>query len=187
DPEVSEAIDFSVYYAHSARMLDAARSKFTPHEVTVVTPPWNFPIAIPTGGMMAALAAGSAVIIKPAPQVVHCAKVVVEAIHTALEAHDFQPTTRVFCVRITHCNATLSTPCAAQCVNCRKPGAGNQDVFRNQPAGNYSLSHRLRKARKFVAVQLFMLVDVFSAHPILLWNERIQHRVIGGGIVGCCR
>jgi len=87
DPEVSEAIDFSVYYAHSARMLDAARSKFTPHEVTVVTPPWNFPIAIPTGGMMAALAAGSAVIIKPAPQVVHCAKVVVEAIHTALEAH----------------------------------------------------------------------------------------------------
>jgi len=87
DPEVSEAIDFSVYYAHSARMLDTARSKFTPHEVTVVTPPWNFPIAIPTGGMMAALAAGSAVIIKPAPQVVHCAKVVVEAIHTALEAH----------------------------------------------------------------------------------------------------
>lgn len=87
DPEVSEAIDFSVYYAHSARMLDSARSKFTPHEVTVVTPPWNFPIAIPTGGMMAALAAGSAVIIKPAPQVVHCAKVVVEAIHTALEAH----------------------------------------------------------------------------------------------------
>src|SRR5699024_8348670 len=68
-------------------MIDACRSKFTPHEVTVVTPPWNFPIAIPTGGMMAALAAGSAVIIKPAPQVVHCAKEVVEAIHTALEAH----------------------------------------------------------------------------------------------------
>ncbi|WP_283117501.1 bifunctional proline dehydrogenase/L-glutamate gamma-semialdehyde dehydrogenase, partial [Corynebacterium stationis] len=86
DPEISEAIDFCVYYAHSARQLDAARSQFTPHQVTVVTPPWNFPIAIPTGGMMAALAAGSAVIIKPAPQVVHCAKTVVDAIHTALEA-----------------------------------------------------------------------------------------------------
>ncbi|WP_313548396.1 bifunctional proline dehydrogenase/L-glutamate gamma-semialdehyde dehydrogenase, partial [Corynebacterium sp.] len=86
DPEISEAIDFCVYYAHSARALETARSEFTPHQVTVVTPPWNFPIAIPTGGMMAALAAGSAVIIKPAPQVVHCAKAVVEAIHTALEA-----------------------------------------------------------------------------------------------------
>ena len=86
DPEVSEAIDFCVYYAHSARALEQARSQFTPHQVTVVTPPWNFPIAIPTGGMMAALAAGSAVIIKPAPQVVHCAKVVVEAIHTVFEA-----------------------------------------------------------------------------------------------------
>lgn len=86
DPEISEAIDFCVYYAHSARVLETARSEFTPHQVTVVTPPWNFPIAIPTGGMMAALAAGSAVIIKPAPQVVHCAKAVVEAIHTGLEA-----------------------------------------------------------------------------------------------------
>ena len=35
---------------------------------------------------MAALAAGSAVIIKPAPQVVHCAKTVVDAIHQVLEA-----------------------------------------------------------------------------------------------------
>ena len=86
DPEISEAIDFCVYYAHSARLLDSARSTFTPHRVTVVTPPWNFPIAIPTGGMMAALAAGSAVIIKPAPQVVHCAKTVVDAIHQVLEA-----------------------------------------------------------------------------------------------------
>ena len=35
---------------------------------TVVTPPWNFPVAIPAGGALAALAAGSAVVIKPAPQ-----------------------------------------------------------------------------------------------------------------------
>lgn len=87
DPEVSEAIDFAVYYAQSARLLDEARSVFTPHRVTVVTPPWNFPIAIPSGGIFASLAAGSAVIIKPAPQVVHCAKIVVEAIHKALEEH----------------------------------------------------------------------------------------------------
>ena len=33
-----------------------------------VVPPWNFPYAIPAGGVFAALAAGSAVILKPPPQ-----------------------------------------------------------------------------------------------------------------------
>ena len=85
DPEVSEAIDFCAYYGYCARQIDKSRSEFTPNQVTVVVPPWNFPIAIPTGGMMAALAAGSAVIIKPAPQVVHCAEFVVKFIHEALD------------------------------------------------------------------------------------------------------
>ncbi len=87
DPEISEAIDFATYYGESARALDSARSVFTPHRLTVVTPPWNFPVAIPVGGVLAALAAGSAVIIKPAPQVVACAEVAVNAIHRALDAH----------------------------------------------------------------------------------------------------
>ncbi|MDX5400511.1 MAG: bifunctional proline dehydrogenase/L-glutamate gamma-semialdehyde dehydrogenase, partial [Actinomycetes bacterium] len=67
DPEVSEAIDFCHWYAERAReleQLDGAR--FVPSKVTVVTPPWNFPLAIPTGGVVAALAAGSAVVFKPA-------------------------------------------------------------------------------------------------------------------------
>ncbi|MEZ6107604.1 MAG: aldehyde dehydrogenase family protein [Pirellulaceae bacterium] len=34
----------------------------------MVTPPWNFPYAIPAGGAMAALMAGNAVILKPAPE-----------------------------------------------------------------------------------------------------------------------
>ena len=84
DPEVSEAIDFAHYYAESARELDRVRgSKFTPFKVTVVTPPWNFPIAIPVGGVLAALAAGSAVILKPAPQVLRIAEVFVEAMRDA--------------------------------------------------------------------------------------------------------
>ena len=84
DPEVSEAIDFAVYYAQSARQLD---DRFTPHELVAVIPPWNFPVAIPTGGMLSALAAGSSAIIKPAPQVVLCAEVAVAAIHRGLAAH----------------------------------------------------------------------------------------------------
>ncbi|GAB3939508.1 proline dehydrogenase family protein [Corynebacterium tapiri] len=84
DPEVSEAIDFAVYYAARARELD---ERFTPHELVSVVPPWNFPVAIPVGGMTAALAAGSAVVIKPAPQVVRCAEVAVAAIHRGLRKH----------------------------------------------------------------------------------------------------
>ena len=87
DPEISEAIDFATYYAESARVLDSARSVFTPHTLTVVAPPWNFPVAIPIGGVLAALAAGSAVILKPAPQVVACSEVAVAALHRALDAH----------------------------------------------------------------------------------------------------
>lgn len=84
DPEVSEATDFARYYAESARVLGDRHSEFTPHELVAVIPPWNFPVAIPAGGMLAALAAGSGVAVKPAPQVVRCAEVVVDAIHEAL-------------------------------------------------------------------------------------------------------
>ncbi|MDO5511905.1 bifunctional proline dehydrogenase/L-glutamate gamma-semialdehyde dehydrogenase [Corynebacterium sp.] len=87
DPEISEAIDFAAYYGEQARNLDRARSTFTPHALTVVVPPWNFPVAIPTGGVTAALAAGSAVIIKPAPQTVGCAEVMVQAVHRGLQRH----------------------------------------------------------------------------------------------------
>lgn len=88
DPEVSEAIDFAEYYGHCALNLDAHHAKFVPYTVTVVAPPWNFPVAIPTGGVMSSLAAGSAVILKPAPQVVQCACLIVEAIHAALDRLD---------------------------------------------------------------------------------------------------
>src|SRR5256885_678785 len=41
-----------------------------PLGVVVVPPPWNFPLSIPAGGVLAALAAGNAVVLKPAPEAV---------------------------------------------------------------------------------------------------------------------
>jgi RHH-type transcriptional regulator, proline utilization regulon repressor / proline dehydrogenase / delta 1-pyrroline-5-carboxylate dehydrogenase len=84
DPEISEAIDFARYYANQAiEWEDQHDVSFHPVGLTVVAPPWNFPVAIPTGSVTAALAAGSAVIIKPAPQVKRCAAVMVEALWAA--------------------------------------------------------------------------------------------------------
>ncbi|MDZ4848916.1 MAG: bifunctional proline dehydrogenase/L-glutamate gamma-semialdehyde dehydrogenase [Pirellulaceae bacterium] len=64
DGEVSEAIDFARYYSRTAD---------TPHDITTkslgvvaVVAPWNFPYAIPAGGVLAALMAGNSVILKPA-------------------------------------------------------------------------------------------------------------------------
>ena len=86
DVEVSEAVDFARYYAATARELDrVSGAVFVPDRVTVVTPPWNFPVAIPAGGALAALAAGSGVVFKPAPQARRCAAVVAEAIWEALD------------------------------------------------------------------------------------------------------
>ncbi|QLD11495.1 bifunctional proline dehydrogenase/L-glutamate gamma-semialdehyde dehydrogenase [Microbacterium oleivorans] len=84
DVEVSEAVDFAAYYAATARELDrVSGAVFEPAAVTVVAPPWNFPIAIPAGGVLAALAAGSGVVFKPAPQARRCAAVVAEALWDA--------------------------------------------------------------------------------------------------------
>ncbi|MCW2752478.1 MAG: 1-pyrroline-5-carboxylate dehydrogenase [Aeromicrobium sp.] len=84
DVEVSEAIDFANYYAEAGRRLDAVDgAQFVPDRLTIVTPPWNFPVAIPAGSVLAALAAGSGVIIKAAPQTRRCAAVMVEALWQA--------------------------------------------------------------------------------------------------------
>ena len=66
DPEVAEAIDFARFYAMTAQNFGES----TPLGTILVIPPWNFPYAIPMGGVCAALAAGNTVILKPAPETV---------------------------------------------------------------------------------------------------------------------
>ncbi len=71
DPEVSEAIDFAEYYLRSIKKMDSCKDiQWSPKGTVLVTPPWNFPISIPAGGILAALAAGNCVLFKPAPEAV---------------------------------------------------------------------------------------------------------------------
>ncbi|MCU1390477.1 MAG: putA [Ilumatobacteraceae bacterium] len=72
DPEVSEGIDFASYYGSvGTELIEGLRADGVSVEsrgVVLVVAPWNFPYAIPAGGVCAALAAGNAVILKPAPE-----------------------------------------------------------------------------------------------------------------------
>jgi len=92
DTEISEAIDFAHYYAEqSLRLENLPGAKPVPRKITVVTPPWNFPIAIPAGGALAALAAGSAVIFKPAGPAARCGAVLAELILEVIDPGLFVP------------------------------------------------------------------------------------------------
>lgn len=67
DVEVSEAIDFCRYYPITMKAFtDLETISITPKGIILVIPPWNFPLAIPVGGLAAALAGGNSVILKPA-------------------------------------------------------------------------------------------------------------------------
>ena len=66
DVEVSEAIDFAEYYPYSLKGFEGIENiRCHPKGVGLVISPWNFPIAIPCGGIVAALAAGNTLILKP--------------------------------------------------------------------------------------------------------------------------
>lgn len=71
DPEVSEAIDFAEYYRRSILKMHSCKDiQWAAKGTVLITPPWNFPVSIPAGGMLAALVAGNCVIFKPAPEAV---------------------------------------------------------------------------------------------------------------------
>jgi RHH-type proline utilization regulon transcriptional repressor/proline dehydrogenase/delta 1-pyrroline-5-carboxylate dehydrogenase len=108
DPEVSEAVDFVEFYARlgldifecpggfswgenptaphqldqigetQASSMGAGRTRCRPRGPTVVISPWNFPIAIPCGGISAALAAANTVILKPAVETALVARLLCE-------------------------------------------------------------------------------------------------------------
>jgi 1-pyrroline-5-carboxylate dehydrogenase len=76
DADTVEAIDFLEYYARQMLTLELTEVKQAPGErdtlhyiplgVGAVIPPWNFPLAIPTGMSSAAIVAGNSIVFKPA-------------------------------------------------------------------------------------------------------------------------
>ncbi|HZP69984.1 MAG TPA: bifunctional proline dehydrogenase/L-glutamate gamma-semialdehyde dehydrogenase PutA [Pseudolabrys sp.] len=92
--EVREATDYCRYYAQEARNVLVPRSLQGPtgesnelrlrgRGVFVCISPWNFPLAIFTGQVAAALAAGNAVVAKPAEQTPLVAFEVTRLLHRA--------------------------------------------------------------------------------------------------------
>jgi RHH-type proline utilization regulon transcriptional repressor/proline dehydrogenase/delta 1-pyrroline-5-carboxylate dehydrogenase len=77
--EVREAVDFLRYYAAEIRVAAPARALGA---VTCISP-WNFPLAIFTGQVAAALAAGNVVLAKPAEQTPLIAHRAVQLFHDA--------------------------------------------------------------------------------------------------------
>ena len=77
--ELREAVDFVRYYA-----LDmASQPQAEGRGVITCISPWNFPLAIFTGQITAALAAGNAVLAKPAPQTCLIGYRAVQLMHAA--------------------------------------------------------------------------------------------------------
>ncbi len=94
DADVCEAIDYLRYYGRRAIELERGAPveqvpgernamRYVPRGVCAVIAPWNFPLAIPAGMASGALAAGNAVVLKPAEQSPACALALAEALHEA--------------------------------------------------------------------------------------------------------
>ena len=67
DVEVSEGIDYARFYTTTMKKFAAEKDiRISPKGTILVISPWNFPCAIPVGGIVAGLAGGNTVILKPA-------------------------------------------------------------------------------------------------------------------------
>jgi len=94
DGDIREAIDFLLFYAQQMRRRGLPRltqhvpgeesyQHYWPRGVALVIAPWNFPIAILTGMVSAALVTGNTVIMKPAEQSAVCGAMLMEMFEEA--------------------------------------------------------------------------------------------------------
>jgi RHH-type transcriptional regulator, proline utilization regulon repressor / proline dehydrogenase / delta 1-pyrroline-5-carboxylate dehydrogenase len=94
DGDIREAIDFLLFYAQQMRLRGLPRltqhvpgeesyQHYWPRGVALVIAPWNFPMAILTGMVSAALVTGNTVIMKPAEQSAVCGALLMEMFEEA--------------------------------------------------------------------------------------------------------
>lgn len=94
DGDIREAIDFLLFYSQQMRIRGLPRltqhvpgeesyQHYWPRGVALVVAPWNFPMAILTGMVSAALVTGNTVIMKPAEQSAVCGAMVMEMFEEA--------------------------------------------------------------------------------------------------------
>lgn len=94
DADVAEAIDFLEFYAREMRRLGRPRrlghepgelnhQVVAPRGLAAVIAPWNFPLAIPTGMVAAALVTGNGVLFKPSERAPVAASLLVEVFREA--------------------------------------------------------------------------------------------------------
>jgi RHH-type proline utilization regulon transcriptional repressor/proline dehydrogenase/delta 1-pyrroline-5-carboxylate dehydrogenase len=94
DGDIREAIDFLLFYAQQMRLRGLPRltqhvpgeesyQHYWPRGVALVIAPWNFPVAILTGMVSAALVTGNTVIMKPAEQSAVCGAMLMEMFEEA--------------------------------------------------------------------------------------------------------
>jgi RHH-type proline utilization regulon transcriptional repressor/proline dehydrogenase/delta 1-pyrroline-5-carboxylate dehydrogenase len=94
DGDIREAIDFLLFYAQQMRLRGLPRltqhvpgeesyQHYWPRGVSLIVAPWNFPMAILTGMVSAALVTGNTVIMKPAEQSAVCGAMLMEMFEEA--------------------------------------------------------------------------------------------------------
>jgi RHH-type proline utilization regulon transcriptional repressor/proline dehydrogenase/delta 1-pyrroline-5-carboxylate dehydrogenase len=148
--EVREAIDFARYYAAQARQLMGPEGKLTmpgytgeentlswhPKGVFVCISPWNFPLAIFSGQILAALVTGNTVIAKPAEntsiigvkavELMHQAGIPADALHV-LVAHGREVSDNILtdnCISgVCFTGSTATAQVINNVLNARKGGA----------------------------------------------------------------
>ncbi len=83
DVEVSEGIDYCRFYTTTVKKYARLPIDMKAKGTVLVISPWNFPCAIPIGGIVAALATGNTCILKPATVAAPVAKLFAKAFFDA--------------------------------------------------------------------------------------------------------
>lgn len=88
--DVDEAIDFISFYTKESLVIES-EVRYQAKGIFGVIAPWNFPLAIPVGMSVSALATGNKVLLKPSEKTLHIVKAFYDlALDSGVSEKDFQ-------------------------------------------------------------------------------------------------